>query len=59
MNRRQKKSGEKKYPEIISVRLTRNEKREFDSLMTNLNTNKSEFIRGKIKRILRYITVKK
>ena len=47
-----------KYPEVIAFRLTRNEKREFDILMANMNTNKSEFLRKKVKRILKSITVK-
>lgn len=53
-----KRNGKIKYPEIISVRLTQNEKREFDQLIENLQTNRSDFIRKKIKRILKSITVK-
>lgn len=52
------KATEIKYPEVISMRLTRNEKREFDLLVSNLHTNRSEFMRKKIKRILKSITVK-
>jgi hypothetical protein len=46
----------KKYPETISFRLSWNERHEFDLLMNNLQTNKSEFIRKKIRRILKSIT---
>jgi len=46
----------KKYPEVIAFRLTKNEKREFDLLVNGLQTNKSEFLRKKIKRILKSIT---
>ncbi|MGA2406627.1 MAG: hypothetical protein ABSF81_07750 [Bacteroidales bacterium] len=47
-----------KYPEIISIRLTQNEKWQFNQLMRSRQTNGSEFLRGKIKRILRTLTVK-
>lgn len=58
MNRRERRLAEKKYPEVISVRLTRSERREFDQLVNNLQTNKSEFLRKKVKRILKSITAK-
>jgi predicted CopG family antitoxin len=50
------KKSKRQYPDIISVRLSRNEKREFDVLMRSLNTNSSAFIRKKIKEILKTIT---
>lgn len=48
---------ERKYSEVISIRLTRSEKKEFDLLVSNLQTNKSEFIRKKIRRILKSTTL--
>jgi hypothetical protein len=56
MNRREKRSAERNYTEVISVRLTQSEKRKFDSLIANLGTNKSELLRKKIKRLLYSIT---
>lgn len=47
-----------KYPETIHVRITSDENRDLDLLMNDLQTNKSQFIRKKIKRILKSITVK-
>ena len=49
----------KRYPEVLSFRLSKNESRKFGILIASQRTTKSEFIREKIKRILRSITVKK
>ena len=41
-----------KYPEVISVRLTEVEKKQLDHIIEDLETNRSQFIRKKIKRII-------
>ena len=47
-----------KYPETIHVRLSSEEKMGLDSLLNDLQTSKSEFIRKKIKRIIKSISAK-
>jgi hypothetical protein len=42
-----------KYPEMLHIRITTDEKRDLDLLMNDLQTNKSQFIREKLRRILK------
>jgi hypothetical protein len=48
--------NKQKYSDVISVRLTKNEKRKFDLLMEDRQITKSAFMRGKIKNILKSFT---
>lgn len=43
--------------EIIQVRLTKDEKTQFDQILQNLQTNRSAFLRKKVKRILKITTL--
>lgn len=43
------------YPNVISVRLTENEKQKLETVIKQLKTNKSEFVRDWINELLQTI----
>ena len=47
-----------RHPEVICFRLSKDEKRAFDMLITNSRTTKSEYLRKKVKRILKTVSTK-